>query len=351
MYRAMLSLASVAATALSSPAPGFAKDVRLSAEQVSRLEIKLQSVQPTSSELVAVLPATVVCPPNSHVVATAPYGGTVVQVLVLPGQAVKKGDLLARVSSRELLEAQSQIAQAEAELQNAAAIAKRQRYLADKQLKSVTMAEEAEAQVAKFKAVVDRHKRTLALNGIVPGDGGQYAIPATHDGTVVEIDIMPGDRIDAMGAVVSLDTSEDLWAEVQVPSDIVAKVKVGDPVKLASGEAGRVLSVGSNLDAKTRSALLYAELPNDTAMLPGQMISLSLLRTASAEGFSVPAGSVTRVDNQNIVFVRTADGFAAKPVSLLAKSQAVATISGDLPPNAEVASSGIPALERLLSGK
>jgi len=350
MRRAILIKGSAAVLAFWPASTSMARDLRLSPDQVSQLEIKVEAVRPASSELVAILPATVVRPPNAHIVATAPYAGTVTQVLVLPGQQVSAGELIARVSSRDLLEAQSQLAQAQAELQNAEAIARRLRTLANKQLKSEFLAEEAEAQVAKVQAVVDRHKGMLELNGIVAGEGGQYAIPATHDGVVAQIDVMPGDKIESMAAVVSLDSSEDLWAEVQVPASVVAKIKPGDAVKLPDGEEGRVLSVGTVLDAKTRSAIMYVELPKAAPYLPGEMISLSLMRAVTAQGFSVPARAVARIDNQVMVFVRTENGFTAQPVDLLAKSQSFATISGNLPADAQVASSGIPQLEQLLAG-
>jgi hypothetical protein len=191
---------------------------------------------------------------------------------------------------------------------------------------------------------------TLELNGIVAGEGGQYAIPAMQNGTVAQIDVMPGDKIESMAAVVSLDSNEDLWAEVQVPASVVAKIKPGDAVKLPDGDEGRVLSVGTVLDVKTRSAIMYVELPKAAPYLPGEMISLSLMRAVTAQGFSVPARAVARIDNQVMVFVRTENGFKAQPVDLLAKSQSFATISGNLPADAQVASSGIPQLEQLLAG-
>lgn len=351
MYQALLILGAAAAAAIPAPAVVDAQELLLSPEQVSRLEIKLEQVRPTSTEVVAVLPATVVRPPNAHVVATAPFAGTVKQVLALPGQRVSKGTLLARVSSRDLLEAQSQFAQAEAELQNAEAIARRKRTMADKKLQSETLAAEAEAQVARYEAVVERYRRTLTLNGITAEEGGEYAIPATQDGTVIEIDIMPGDKIEAMGSVVSLDTSDELWAEVQVPAETVAKVKPGDPVQLENGQEGRVISIGTSIDPKSRSSLMYVELPKGIALLPGQMITLRLMRKTTAEGYSVPAPAVTRVDDKNIVFVRTDAGFSAHAVSLLAKSASVATIAGDLPPGARVAATGVPQLEQLLAGE
>jgi len=38
---------------------------------------------------------------------------------------------------------------------------------------------------------------------------------------------MPGDTIAAMGAVVTVDTSNELWVESQVPASLVALIKPG----------------------------------------------------------------------------------------------------------------------------
>ena len=85
--------------------------VTLTAEQVRRLDIKVEPVRPAEIEALAVLPGTVIPPLNSRIVATAPFAGTVTQVQVLPGQRVSKGTPLATISSRELLDVQSQLSQ------------------------------------------------------------------------------------------------------------------------------------------------------------------------------------------------------------------------------------------------
>lgn len=328
-----------------------AKDVSLTAEQVQRLDIRVERVRRAESEAVAILPGTVVPALNARIVATAPFAGTVKQVHALPGQRVLKGAPLATISSRELLEAQSQLSQAEAELQMAEAVANRKRALVDKNFQSPAVAEEAEAQVAKVKAVIEQHTRTLALHAITLGQGGEYTLPVPQDGIVVEASAMPGDKVDAMAATLTLDTSTELWIEVQVPASLVSSIKPGDAIQVVGGPEGRVVALGGSLQRTTRSASLYASVPADSGLLPGQLVSISLSRATVTGALSVPATAVTRFADKNAVFVRNDGGFTLTPVEVRGQSMKVATIVGDVPADAQVAASGLPQLEQMLQGE
>ncbi len=257
-----------------------------------------------------------------------------------------------RKSSRELLDVQSQLSQAEAELQMADAVARRKRLLADKKFQNPVVAEEAEAQVAKIKAVIEQHKRTLSLHAIsLLGPSGDYSIPAPVDGTIVEVIAMPGDTIESMGAVVTVDTSDALWVEAQVPASLVAVVKPGSAIQIVGGPTGRVVSVGKSLQGMTRSAILYAALPAASRLLAGQLVSIQLQRPAVPGAFSVPTEAIARISGQSAVFVRNDAGFTMKAVELRGKSTDAATIVGDLSPDAQVAVSGLPGLEQMLQGE
>jgi len=342
-------LAAIAASTVSASAE--TKTVALTAEQVRSLDIKVEPVRPAKVEAIAVLPGTIIPPLNSRIVATAPFAGIVTQVHVLPGQRVSKGTPLATISSRELLDVQSQLSQSEAELQMADAIARRKRLLADKKFQNPVVAEEAEAQVNKIKAVIEQHKKTLSLNGILLEQDGEYSIPAAQDGTVAEVNAMPGDMIDAMDAVVTVDTSSELWVEAQVPATLVPRIEPGSVIQVVGGPTGRVVSVGSALQGVTRSALLYAAIPVSSGLMAGQLVSIQLQRPAVPGAVSVPAKAVARIAGKSAVFVRNDTGFTIKTVELRGKSTEAATIVGDLPPNAQVAASGLPQLEQMLQGE
>lgn len=341
----------LASIVLISPAIAGAKDIRVTPEQIRNLNIQIDTARQASIETVAILPGTVVPPLNSRLVAAAPFAGTVTHVHVLPGQRVSKGMPLITVSSRELLDAQSQLAQSEAELQAAEAIARRRRALADKNFQNPTLADEAEAQVAKVRAVLEQHKRSTALNGIISQEDGQYAIPAPADGNIAETLVMPGEKVDAMAGVVTIDTSNELWVQVHVPVDVIPFVKPNDIVQIADGPTGRVVSVGGSLDRTTRSAVMFAAIPANSHLLPGQIVSVSILRPTVTGAVNVPASAVVRIGDQPTVFVRSQTGFKLVPVQLRGKSRTTATISGPLSRDAQVAASGLPQLERLSAGE
>jgi len=346
-----LMMVLILATAAPCAASAETNTVTLTVEQLRRLDIKVEPVRPAEAEAIAVLPGTVIPPLNSRIIATAPFAGTVTQVHVLPGQRVSKGDPVATISSRELLEVQSQLSQAEAELQMADAIARRKRLLVDKKFQNPVVAEEAEAQVSKIKAVIEQHKRTLSLNAISLGQNGEYSIPAARDGTVVEVHVMPGDTVAAMAAVAAVDTSNELWVEVQVPARLVALIEPGSSIQIVGGPNGHVVSVGTSLQGMTRSALLYAAIPAAGGLMAGQLVSIQVQRPAVPGALSVPANAVARIAGQSAVFVRNDSGFTIKTVELRGKSIDTATVVGDLTPDAQVAASGLPQLEQMLQGE
>lgn len=351
MYRSTIFTVATVALGFGFAGAGQANEIKLSPEQLKRLEIKLANVRPATHQAIGTLPATVICPPNAHVVATAPFSGTVTQVLVLPGERVMKGMPLAEVSSREILEVNSQVAQLEAELQMAEAVAARKREMANKRLVHQSIAAEAEGQVGKLKAAIGAKKRALTVNGMIAGEGGSYTITAPADGEVIEIDAMPGEKIEAMSSVVSVDTSDELWVRVQIPASLIQVIKPGDEVLLASGDTGEVISVGGSLDLKTRSAELYARLAPNSSYVPGQLVSATVSKSAKLGGYMVPSNSISKINNQTAVFVRSGAGFTRTPIELRGRSAMHATIAGSIDSETEIAVSGLPQLEQMLASE
>ncbi len=141
---------------------------------------------------------------NARITAAAPFSGTVLQVSALPGQIVRKGDPLVTVLSRDLVEAQGNLAQQEADLQRAAATAKWKRDLVDKKILSTALAEEAEAHVKKLEAAIKAQERAFNIGGIRVDDHGRYTITAPEDGKVVIASVQPGTQVEAMAAAVTL---------------------------------------------------------------------------------------------------------------------------------------------------
>lgn len=325
-----------------------AKDLAVTASQITGLGIELAQVHEARSETVALLPATVIPAASARISIPTPFAGTLVQLHVLPGQTIEAGAPVATIASRGLLEAESQLSQAEAELQAAVAIAKRRRTLADKSIWSPSMAEEAEAQVDKVRAVVAQHQATVSMGDIERLGHGRYTVRSPTGGKVAETMIKIGEPIEAMATAATIDATAELWLEVQMPAALVRRIKIGDEAGIENGPTSKVISIGHTLDRLTRSVRLIASLPPDSGLLPGQMVTITISRAAGAGTFEVPARSVAWIDGRYAVFARTEAGFALKPVDVRGKSPVSATVIGELAPGETVAASGLPQLEAIL---
>jgi membrane fusion protein, heavy metal efflux system len=330
--------------------PALAQTVPVNARQLNALQIRLEKAEPAATEALAVLPATVVPPLSSRVAISAPFAGTVLNTNVLIGQHVKEGEPLVTIASRDMLEALARLRQSEVELQAAEVIARRHQELFDKQVGSRTKAEETQTEVSKLRVATEQHRRIASLGNIKANADGSYTLVAPRAGHVVETRAAPGVSLETMAAAVIIDTSDELWVQVQLPAMLVRRIAPGDEILISNGVTGQVISVGSSLDPMTRSTTLLARLPKNSGLVAGQMATVTVSKPAAPGALTVPSSSITRIDGKPTVFLRVGEGFAATPVSIRGKTADEATIEGEIKPGQEIAVTGIAQLEKMLAG-
>lgn len=331
---AVLSAASVAA----APAA-----IQLSPAQERNMGVRAVAVTAATETPLATLPATAAPPLNGRVVASAPFAGTVVRVDVLEGQSVKAGQRLAVLFSQEALRVSSDLAQAQAEVRAAEAAAKRTRTLAQEGIIAGARAEEAEARAAQARALANENRRLLSSAGGPTGRPGEYALRAPIAGRVSQLNLQPGGGLEAMAPAVVIDRDDRLWVEARLPASLIGKVAIGNAVEVA-GVRGRVIAAGSAIDPRTRSAVLRAELPAGSGLVPGRATSVTVMGEAPASSVALPRAGVTRIDGRDAVFVKTSNGYRPQFVTVQGMSDTVAVVTG-LKPGAVVAGAGVSQLK------
>lgn len=338
--------ASACGLALALQAPtGFAAStsVKLSPAQERGIGLRTAVVATASMAPLATLPATATPPLNGRVVASAPFAGTVVRVDVLEGQSVKAGQRLAVLFSQDALRVGSELAQARAESGAANAAARRARMLAEEGIIAGARAEEARARATQGQALVNEKQRLLASSGGGTGRPGEYVLRAPIAGRVSQLNLQPGGGLEAMAPAVVIDRDDRLWVEARLPANLIGKVFVGAPVEV-EGQQGRVIAAGSAIDPRTRSAILRAELPRGSSLVPGRATSVTVMGRAPAGGVTIPRPSLARLDGRDTVFVKTLDGYRIQQVTVHGLSSTQAVVTG-LKPGSLVASAGVSQLK------
>ena len=264
-------------------------------------------------------------------------GGILRSVGAELGQAVRRGQTVAVVTSSDLAAAQSRYLTAQAEVEE-----QRKHYRRTAQLVEIGAAsreefEQATTKVRSAESETAAQRQRLLLLGLTPGRvealrspsqvSSEVSLPAPVGGTVIARSANPGEVIEANKEVLRVADLSSVWVIAQVYEKDLARVPVGSGASVTSPAypgrvfRGRVAYVDPQLDPATRTAQARVELAN-----PGQALKIGMyvgvtfgaLGGAESTGPVVPASAVQNLGGRQVVFVATNDSnvFALRPVRL-----------------------------------
>jgi len=276
--------------------------------------------------------------------------GRLVKLFVEEGSRVKAGDVIARLESGDVVAAKEQaaanlnaskaaLAQAKAELHDAAVELQRSKELVARGYIAQTDFDSAEARFKKASAAVEGAEAAIRANEAALRAAEvaiEYTfIRAPFDAVVLTKDADIGDMVTPFGAaanakaaVVTIADMTSLQVEVDVSESNIEKVKVGAPCEIQldalpeSRFGGRVHMIVPTAD-RTKATVLVkvAFTDGDPRILPEMSAKVSFLeRPVSAEEEKPrtvvnPSAVVTRDGSKTVFLVK--DGRAVEtPVDL-----------------------------------
>jgi RND family efflux transporter MFP subunit len=307
-----------------------------------------------------VLQGTVELPPQATEVLSAPLAGVVQQVLVAPGQAVRAGETLARLTSPELLTWQRELMQAESQARLAATRLERDEKLYAEGIIAGLRLQDSRTQHELAQAAVKEKRLALQMAGAAPSAGLQpgLAVRAQAAGTVLEVMAAPGQRLEA-GMPVARVARGGRWAlALQATPDQAARLRVGDALSVAGCQArARLSAVVPQVTAGNQSVQLRADLVTaESCVRLNQFVQATVQAragaapAAGATAVRVPTSAVVRQAGRAHVFVRTAAGFVPTPVTLGAEAGDAVAVTAGLKPGDVVAVRGTAALKGAWQG-
>lgn len=287
------------------------KWIRFSPAYAKRTKIKFAHAEKAQLSPIITVTGDVVFDPDRVAAVGSRIPGRVRRVLKLPGDVVKKGDVLAEIESAELGEAQAGVAAAKAHAEAASANEKREAALAANKVSSQRDAELARANAAAARAeLVAAEQRVKAMGGRVGGEIGILQLTSPIDGKVVELHVARGQSVEPSHTAFRVADLGQVWIELAVFERDVGRIRAGDRVEISPQSNakvslnGKVQHVGDVIELDSRSADVRVEVDNDGSLRPGQSV-LAKIHTARSGGTALllPQAAVTSVDGKATVFV------------------------------------------------
>jgi cobalt-zinc-cadmium efflux system membrane fusion protein len=276
------------------------------------------------------------------VAVAAPFAGLVRDVAVQPGQAVRRGQVLATLISRDAMQLAAELARAEARRQLTAAERARMDALARAGVVAGARADSAAAADAEARISVAAAQRMLAQMGA--DRSGSVRMVAPIAGRVASMAIEAGAALDGSSAPIVIEAEGSRWLALQVPERLAGSLRPGLAVRTDDGQRGRLETIGSAIDPATRAFAARARLDDGgPALNSGRLLRLVMSAPAPAGAVSVPAAALAADNGADLVFVKGAKGFVPRPVTRVGSGDP-AVITAGLKAGETVAISNLPEL-------
>lgn len=283
------------------------------------------------------------------VIGSESNGLRLLEVRVNVGDVVKKGDVLAVFSAdtvnADVAQARAALQEAQANADEAAANARRGEALRSSGAMSeqqvaqyLTAANTATARVAAARATLTQQQLRLKYTNVVAPDSG---VISARNATV-------GAVVGAGTELFRLIRQGRLEWRAEVTAADIGRIKPGTRaiVKAANGSevTGKVRMIAPTVDAQTRTALVYVDLPpalSGNAPLKAGMFAGGEFEMGASNALTVPQSAIAVRDGFNYVFRLNADSRVSQ--------QKIATgrrlgerieVLGGLAPDAQIVVSG-----------
>lgn len=285
---------------------------------------------------------------TAHVVPRV--AGVVESSPVALGQQVRKGQVLAVISSPAISEQRAELQAAQMRQQLARTTYEREKKLWEEKIspqQDVLQAEQALRETEIAVANVRQKLQAVGASANASAGGlNRYELRAPFDGIVIEKHIALGEQVREDTNVFTISDLRTVWAQINVPAKDLPLVRVGEKVTIRStsfdqSATGTVAYVGSLIGEQTRTAQARVTVKNPKAIWrPGLFVNVELLASEASVPVTVASDAIQTMENKTVVFLRTPTGFIPQPVQVGRSDGKRVEIVKGLQPGAKYASTG-----------
>lgn len=299
------------------------EDIEISDNNWEKLvDLQTEKVRVESIELTKQLPARIIADPNKKALISTFIEASINDIEANIGDTIRKGEMLACVTSPQIGLLRAEFDKAKAKLK----IAEDHFDRAEKLYKEdvISRKKYLAVQLEKDEALVDynyAHKKLLAIGlkeselqeapvGHSSAVGSTIHLYAPLSGIVTKREASLGQKVSSSDMLFEITDLSNVWVEADLfVSDlniVDSKQKVFASVNAYPERVfeGKVVNIGNTVNDKTKTVKIHVEIENeDLALKPGMFANLSITIGNKENTIVVSKNAVLDDEGQKIVFV------------------------------------------------
>jgi len=312
--------------------------VQISPQEMEEFNVEVAEALPGKLCITLILPGEVVYDPDRfvHIVPRVP--GIVRGVHKKTGDKVLKGDIMAVIDSREFASAKSCYLAAIETVSLAEATYDREKKLWDKNISSEREYLNAQTNLAGVRIQLHESEHQLMSLGFSKEyvkklkhgaeDICRFEITSSFSGTVINKHITLGEKVNDEIPVFTVADISTVWVYLSVYQKDLESVRVGQPVTIREQQSqhsakSQIDYVTPFVEKSTRTSTARIILNNpEGGWRPGSFVTGEVIIDEFEVKIAVPRTALLVVQEKNVIFVKTEDGFEPHQVTLGRKDKA-----------------------------
>ncbi len=259
--------------------------------------------------------------------------GRVTQVHAVLGQKVKAGEVLATLHSTELSAAQLAYLKAVSQESLQRRAVERAKLLFSADVISAAELQRRESELAQAQAELQASHDQLSILGMTEGtirklsaNGNVHSlsdVSSTIDGQVIERKLTQGQVVQPADALYTVADLSHVWVVAEVPEQQADLVTVGEETEAEIAALGgrringQLIFVADTVNPSTRTVTVRMDVPNPDRSIKPEMLATMLIKSKPRRQLVIPSSAVVRNENQDYVFVqKDAQQFVLRKVTL-----------------------------------
>lgn len=284
-------------------------EIKLTSQQMTEQGLKVAVTTNGLIEMVANLPGKLVVNTDQQAHISPNFSGHVEQVNVALGQSVQKGQTLAILNIPELIDQQSNLSIARANLDLARQDYQREQKLWSQGISAKQDYQRAENIYRQAQISVQSAQARLNALGASGNQNGRFLIKSPISGVISQKDIVIGENVQLADQLFVIEQLKDLWLEFNLPNNFSGQLSAGQKIQFkpngsAQNYHATVQSLTSQADSQTGRLIVRAKLDEQaTALRPNVLVNVLISEPKAKSVLRVQKTALQTIDGKDNVFI------------------------------------------------
>ncbi|MBK7682588.1 MAG: efflux RND transporter periplasmic adaptor subunit [Bacteroidetes bacterium] len=284
----------------------------LSEKQFQSSEMSIGGLQKKSFNEIIKATGMFDVPPENRASVSSYFDGTVKEIKLLPGERVKKGQILFTLENPDFVQIQQNYLEIQGQLAYLKSDYERQKNLVQDNVSSQKNFLKAESDYTVAKVTLESLGKKLTLMNIPPNlltiKNIRTTVNVTSpiNGFVTQVDISQGAFLNSSQSAITIVNTDHLHLELNIFEKDITKVRVGQPIQFRIQEdkgneyEATVHLVNKTVDPTSRKILIHAHPSSEKAaskFSPGMYVEADINSTAISKA-SLPEDAIVEVEGK-----------------------------------------------------